>query len=117
MGALLTSPTCPHACRGAWQESAPAMLGCSQLAFAVDMGDVDAPNPCTVEAKRKAMWPLRGQATEHKHGRDQPPRGAIQVHPSVLKSAGTYKPEGELAILKSAAPGYLKVRAWYIGGE
>jgi hypothetical protein len=25
-----------------------------QLAFAVDLGVVEAPNPCTVEAKRKA---------------------------------------------------------------
>jgi hypothetical protein len=41
----------------------------------------------------------------------------MRVHPNVLKSTGTCKPEGELAILKSAAPGHLKVRTRYIEGE
>jgi hypothetical protein len=54
-----------------WPESAPAMLGCPQLTFAVEMGNVEAPNPRMVEAKRKAKWPPREQATEHKRGRDR----------------------------------------------
>jgi hypothetical protein len=98
---------------GVWPESAPAMLGCPQLVFAVEMGDIEAPNPRTVEAKRKAKWPPRGQATEHKHGPDQPPREVL--YRCVLKNTGTCKPGGELAILKRAAPGYLE--GWGILGE
>jgi len=59
---------------GVWQDSAPAMLRYPQLAFVVEMGDIEAPNPRTVEAKRKAEWPPQGLATEHSHGPDQPPR-------------------------------------------
>jgi hypothetical protein len=33
--------------------------------------------------------------------------------PNHLKSTGTCKPEGELAILKSAAPGHLEVKTWH----
>jgi hypothetical protein len=77
------------------------------------MGDVEAPNPCTVEAKRKAKWPPRGQATEHKRGPDRPPRGVpYGCDPNVLKSTGTCKPEGELA-----APGDLKGKMWHIKEE
>jgi hypothetical protein len=91
--------------------SAPAMLCCPQLAFVVKMGDVEAPNPFTVEAKRKAKWPLRrGQATKRKRGPDWPPREMLyECDPNILKSTGTCKPDGELAILKSAAPGHLEV--------
>jgi hypothetical protein len=100
-----------------WPESALAMLGCPQLAFA-EMGDVEAPNPRTVEAKRKAKWPPRRQATEHKRGPDWLPREVpYERDPNHLKSTGTCKPEGELAILKSAAPGHLEVKTWYIEGE
>ena len=48
-----------------------------QLTFAVEMGDVEAPNPHTVEAKRTAKWPPRGLATEHKRGPDQLPREVL----------------------------------------
>jgi hypothetical protein len=62
-----------------------------------------------VEAKRKAKWPPRGQATEHKRGPDRLPREVpYDRDPNDLKSTGTFKPEGELAILKSAAPGILR---------
>jgi hypothetical protein len=36
----------------------------------VEMGDVEAPNLRTVEAKRKAKWHPQGQATEQKHRPD-----------------------------------------------
>jgi hypothetical protein len=82
------------------------------------MGDVEAPNPCTVEAKRKAKWPPRGQATEHKRGPDRPPRGVpYGCDPTVLKSTGTSKPEGELVVLKNAAPGDLNGKTWYVEEE
>jgi hypothetical protein len=50
--------------------STPAMFDCPQPIFAaVGKGDIKAPpNPCTAEAKCKAEWPLREQATEHKCG-------------------------------------------------
>ncbi|KAF8489964.1 hypothetical protein F5888DRAFT_1743333 [Russula emetica] len=103
---------------GAWWERTPLILGCPQLTFAVEMGDVKTPNPCMVEAKRKAKWPPRGQATEQKHRPDRPPREVLyKCDPNVLKRTGTCKPEDELAILKSAAPGHLEVRTWYIEGE
>ena len=52
------------------------MLGCPGFAVtvALEKGDVETPDPCTVEAKCKAKWPPRGQATEHKHRPDQLPR-------------------------------------------
>ena len=34
------------------------------------MGNVEAPDLCTVKAKRKAKWPPQGQATEDKRGPD-----------------------------------------------
>jgi hypothetical protein len=40
-------------------------------ALAVEMGDIEAPNLRTVEAKRKDKWPPQGQATEQKYGPDQ----------------------------------------------
>ena len=66
-------------------ESVPATLGCPQLVFVVEKGNVEAPNMSTrtVKAKRLALM-----------------RGAVRG-PNVLKSAGTCKPEGELFILKS----------------
>ena len=50
--------------------------GCPQLAFAVEMGDIEAPNAHMVEAKHEAKWPLQGLATEHECGPNQPPREA-----------------------------------------
>jgi hypothetical protein len=57
---------------------------------------VEAPNPRTVEAKRKAKWPPRGQTAE----RERVPEG-----------------EGELAALKSAAPWDLEGKMWHDEGE
>jgi hypothetical protein len=45
---------------------------CPQPAFEVEMCNVEAPNACMVEAEHEAEWPLRGQATEHKCGPNQP---------------------------------------------
>jgi hypothetical protein len=64
------------------------VLGCPQLTFAVEMGDVEAQNPCTAEAKRKAKWSLRGQSTEHKRGFGLPPQGAIRVRLKCLEEHG-----------------------------
>jgi len=54
----LKPPNCaakdPDEAGGAWWENAPAILGCPQLEFGVEKGDVEAPNPCMVEAKQKA---------------------------------------------------------------
>jgi len=78
------------------------------LTFAAEMGDVEVPNPCTVKAPR-------GQATEGKRGFDRPTREVpYEGDPNVLKGTGTCKPEGELAVLKSTAPGYLEGKTWYI---
>jgi hypothetical protein len=73
--------------------------GCPQLAFAVEMGDVEAPNVRMVEARHEARWPLRRLATEHERGPNQPPREApyergpdwppetsYEHDPSILKS-------------------------------
>jgi hypothetical protein len=82
------------------EHSCQAWLSPARLA--VEMGDVEAPNLRTVEAKRKAKWRPRGQATEQKHGPDWLPREVPYLRdPNNLKSTGTCKPEGELAILKS----------------
>ena len=68
----------------------------------VEMGDVQAPNLRTVEAKRETNWPPRGQATEQRHGHGQLPREVLYERgPNNLKSTGTCKPKGELASLKS----------------
>jgi hypothetical protein len=81
------------------------MLGCPQLALAVEMGEIEAPNPRTVEAKRKTKWPPRGQTAERERVPDWSPREVLRKrNPNVLKSTGNCKPEGELAALKSAAP-------------
>ena len=102
---------------GVWWESALAILGCPQLALAVEMGNIEAPNRCTVEAKRKAEWPPRGQATEHKRGPDRPPRKVpYKSDPNVLNGTGACKPKGELDVLKSAAPGHLEVKTWHMEG-
>ncbi|KAF8489659.1 hypothetical protein F5888DRAFT_1870139 [Russula emetica] len=88
---------------GAQQESAPAMLGWPQLTIAVRTGNVKAPDPCTVEAKRKAKWPPRVQATEHKHRPEWLPQEVpYRCDPDDLNGTGTCKPEDELAVLKSA---------------
>jgi hypothetical protein len=46
------------------------------LSLSVEMGNIKAPSLCMVEAKRKAKWPLRGQATEQKRGPDRLPQEA-----------------------------------------
>ena len=46
----------------------PARLA---VEIAVEMGDAEAPNLRTVEAKRKAKWPPQGQATEQRRGPDR----------------------------------------------
>jgi len=51
---------------GAWQEHSPAMLGCPQLALAVEMGKIEVPNPHMVEAKCKTKWPPQGQTAKCK---------------------------------------------------
>jgi hypothetical protein len=102
----------PDEAGGVWLESAPAILVCPQLATGLEMGDVEAPNPGMVEAKRKAEWPARGQATEHECRPGQSPREApYRRNQKVLRSAGTCKPKDECheqAMLKSAAPGHLE---------
>ena len=45
---------------GAWREIVPPMPGCPQLRLEVDEGNVEALNPCTVEATCRTKWPLRG---------------------------------------------------------
>ncbi|KAF8491208.1 hypothetical protein F5888DRAFT_1737803 [Russula emetica] len=102
----------PDHAGGVWWESTPLILDCPQLALAVEMGNVKAPNPCTVEAKRKAKWPPRGQATEQKHGPDQQPREVLyECDPNVLKRTGTCKPEECRSCWAS------EVKTWYIEGE
>lgn len=81
--------------------------------FAVGMGNVEAPNPRTVEAKLKAKWPPRGQATEHKRGPD--PREVLyERNSNDLKCTGTCKSLGEPAVLKlkSGPPGSHEVKTW-----
>ena len=100
--------------------------GCPQLAFAVEMGDVEAPNVRMVEARHEARWPLRRLATEHERGPNQPPREApyergpdwppetsYEHDPSILKSTGNCKPEDEPATLRTAAPGHPDMRNQY----
>ncbi len=90
------------------------MLGCPQLALAVEMGEIEAPNPRTVEAKCKTKWPPRGQTAERERVPDWSPREVLhKCNPNVLKSTGNCKPEGELAALKSAAPWDLEGKMWY----
>ena len=101
----------PDKAGGAWKETVPSMPDYPQLGLEIERGEVEAPNPCTVEATRRTKWPPRGQATEDGHGPDLPPRKApCERDPNTLKGTGTCKPEGELAILKSAAPGQLEVK-------
>jgi hypothetical protein len=69
------------------------MLGCPQLAMAVEMSDVQAPNLGTVEAQREAKWPPQGQATEQRRGPGQLPREVLyERDPVDLKITGTCKP-------------------------
>jgi hypothetical protein len=75
---------------------------CLAVKMAVEMDDIEAPNLRTVEAKRKAKWPPQGQATEQRRAPGLLPREMLyECDPNDLKSTGTCKPEGELAILKS----------------
>jgi hypothetical protein len=93
------------------------------------MGDVEAPNARMVEAKHEAKWPLRGLATKHECGPNQPPQEVPYEHrpywppetsyehdPSILKSTGNCKPEDELATLKTAAPGHPDMRSQHREG-
>ena len=90
-------------------ENAPAAVGCPQLGFEVEVGNVEAPNPRTVEAKRRSKGPPQRHATEGERGPDQPPQGVPHEHdPSVLKDTGTCKPEGVLTALERADPGRLE---------
>jgi len=81
------------------------------------MGKVEAPNPGMVEAKRKAKWPARGQATERECRPGQSPQeGPYGRNQKVLRTAGACKPEDErreLATLKCAAPGHLEEGSWH----
>jgi hypothetical protein len=107
----------PDKAGGVWLKSAPAVLTCPQLATKVEMGDIEAPNPGMVEAKRKAEWPARGLATEHECRPDQPPQGAPHGRDAkALRIAGACKPEDESATLKSAAPGHLDTKPWHKEG-
>ena len=72
--------------------------------FAVETGDIEALNLCTVEAKRKAKWTPQRQATEDMRRPNWPP-----CDPTTLKGTGTCRPEGELAI-KSAASRHLEAK-------
>ena len=68
----------------------PAILGLPLTCLAVEMGDVEAPNLRTVEAKQKAKWPPRGQATEQRRGHGQLPREVLYKRgQNNLKSIGT----------------------------
>jgi len=94
------------------------MPDCPQLAFAVEKGDVEAPNAHMVEALRKAKWPPQRQATECERGPDWSPRKILhKPNPNALKGTGTCKPEGELAVLKSAARGNLEGKTPHNEGE
>ena len=57
----------------------PARLA---VEIAVEMGDVEAPNLRTVEAKRKTKRPPQGQAIEHRRGPDRLPREVLHERDS-----------------------------------
>jgi len=84
---------------GAQQKSAPAILPWPQLAIPVRTPNVQAPDPCTVEAKCKAKWPPQVQATEHKHRFERLLQEA-PYEPDLddLNDTGTCKPEVRLAV-------------------
>ena len=108
----------PDKAGGVQRASTPVDFDGPQPVFAVEKGDVEAPNPGMVEAKRKAEWPPRGLATEPEYGPDHPPREALcERDPNVLKRTGTCKPECEPTTLKSAAPGHLEVKMSHSEGE
>lgn len=58
-----------------WRAFLPCLV--APACFCSEMGDVEVPNPETVEAKRTAKWPPQGQAIEHERGPDRLPRGAV----------------------------------------
>ena len=108
----------PNEAGGAWREIVPPMPGCPQLGLEVDEGNIEAPNPCMVEATRRTKWPPRGQATEDGPRPDWPLRKAPwERDPNILKGPSTCKPEREPVILKSATPGHLEVKSWHSEGE
>jgi hypothetical protein len=82
------------------------MPDCPQLAFAVEKGDVEAPNARTVEAQRKAKWPPQKQATERERRPDWSPRRIVRKpNPNALKGTGTCKPESEFGRLEERRSG------------
>ena len=99
----------PDEAGGVQQENAPAVVGCPQLRFEVEVGNVEAPNPHMVEAKCRDKGPQQRHATEGEHGPDQPLQGVPHKHDlSVLKDIGTCKPEGVLTALERADPRHLE---------
>ena len=71
-----------------------------------------------VEAKRKAKWPSRRQATRCKQGPNWPPQEVPhECNLSVLTDTGTCKPEGVLTALKRANPGRLEEGMSHNEGE
>src|SRR5580698_10991125 len=108
----------PEKAGGVWPESDPAILVCPQPVFAVEVGDIEAPNPGMVEAQREAKWPPQVLATERECGPDWSPREVLRKHNlNVLKGTGTCKPVVEPAILKSATPGHPKMETSHREGE
>ena len=108
----------PDKAGGVWPECDPAILVRPQLVFAVEMGNIEAPNPGMVEAQREAKWPPRVLATERERRPDWSPREVLHKHnPNVLKGTGTCKPVVEPAILKSTAPGHPKMETPHREGE
>ncbi len=79
------------------------MFGCPHHEFAVEKGNVEVPNLCTVETKHKTKWPPQGQAAECRHVPEWSPQEMQHgLYSTVLKDTGTCEPEeGELTILKS----------------
>ena len=101
-----------------WPESDPAILVCPQPVFAVEVGDIEAPNPGMVEAQREAKWPLQVLATKHECRPYWSPQEVLCKHNlNVLKGTDTCKPVVEPAILKSATPGHPKIETLHREGE
>ncbi len=92
-----------------------ALLPCL---VAVEMGDDEAPNLCTVKEKRKTKWPARGQVTVRKRGPDQPPREVpYEGDPNVLESTVTCEPEGKLAVLRALLLAILREKGGTLRGS
>ena len=108
----------PDKAGGVWPESDPAILVCPQPVFAVEVGDIEAPNPDMIEAQCKAKWPPQVLATECKCGPDWSPQEVLHKHnPNVLKGTGTCQPMVEPAILKSATAGHPEMETPHREGE